>query len=79
MTAQQLVSASATVLLALGLWLLLPRGTNSFRRLGAIATAAALGLFAWRVVQPKSGRVLADVTFLLLAGTTSCRPWEPSA
>ena len=58
----------ATVLLALAMWLLLPRGAAPGRALGAVLAAIALGLIVSRI--PPLGRVGADFVFYLLAGAT---------
>jgi NADH-quinone oxidoreductase subunit J len=62
------VLALAGVLLALGLWLLLPRGAAPGRALGAVLVAIALGLVASRL--PGLNRLADDVVFYLLAGVT---------
>lgn len=58
----------ATVLLAGGLWLLLPRGVAWGRSLGAVLAAAGVGLLAAQV--PRLGAVAADLVFYILAGIT---------
>jgi NADH-quinone oxidoreductase subunit J len=58
----------ATAILALGLWLLLPRGAAPGRALGALLVAAALGIYVTRI--PGLGSVPADIVFYILAGVT---------
>ncbi len=58
----------ATVILAVGMWLLLPRGAAPGRALGAVLAAVGLGLFVSRV--PGLGRFGDDVVFYILAGIT---------
>ncbi len=60
--------AVASLLLATGLWLLLPRGAAWGRALGAVLTAVAVGLLAAQV--PRLGSAAADGVFYLLAGIT---------
>ena len=62
--------ALATVLLAAGLWLQLPRGGGRGRALGAVLAAVAVGLLLARVVQISSAHPVAEVVFWLLALTT---------
>lgn len=68
MTDSQQVFLLATVLGALGLWLLLPRGAARGRMTGAVLAAAALGLLASLI--PGLGYWVADVVFYILAGVT---------
>jgi NADH-quinone oxidoreductase subunit J len=71
MTLDELVRnplAWATVLLAVGVWLLLPRGTNRGWWLGLALSLAALGLFASRM--PVIGDWASTGTFGLLAAVT---------
>ena len=56
------------VLAALGIWLLLPRGNTRLRPLGALLSAASLGLLA--CVLPFFGDWFARALFWLLAGGT---------
>jgi NADH-quinone oxidoreductase subunit J len=58
----------ATVLLAAGLWLLLPRGRAAGRALGAVLAVVGVGLLASRV--PRLGSWAADSVFFILAGVT---------
>ncbi len=58
----------ATVLGAVGIWLMLPRGTARGRMAGVVLTAVALGLGA-SLLQPLGGWT-ADGLFYLLAGVT---------
>jgi NADH-quinone oxidoreductase subunit J len=59
---------AATVLLALGTWLALPRGGAWGRALGLVIVAVSLGLFASQT--PTLGTWIRDVVFYLLAGIT---------
>src|SRR4051812_6329910 len=67
MTGNQLTLA-ACALLALGLWLLLPRGTARGKGLGLIATVASLGLFAARLHLLDNW--VSDAVFYVMAATT---------
>ncbi|MGA2032213.1 MAG: NADH-quinone oxidoreductase subunit J [Thermoguttaceae bacterium] len=58
----------ATVLLAAGLWLMLPRGTARGRGAGLVLAAAGLGLWVSRL--PGLGDWLADGLFHVFAGVT---------
>lgn len=58
----------ATLLLAIGLWLSLPRGRAGGRALGAVLVAAGLGLFAAQT--PSLGGWPADTVFYILATLT---------
>ncbi len=58
----------ATLLLAVGIWLSLPRGRAWGRAAGAVLTAAALGLLAAQSLP--LGTVVGDVVFYILAGIT---------
>lgn len=60
--------AVATLLAAVGVWLLLPRGTSRGRVAGAALAAASLALWALRL--PRLGTWFEEVVFLLLAGVT---------
>jgi len=62
--------AGATVLLAIGTWLLLPRGRAPGRALGAVLTAVGLGLLGSLVVRFDRAHAFAESVFLLLAATT---------
>lgn len=62
------VLAVATAVLALGMWLVLPRGAAPGRALGAVLVAVGLGLFASRI--PGLGRFGDDLVFYFLAGVT---------
>ncbi len=64
--------AVATVLLALGLWMMLPRGTTTWRGVGALTTLAALCIFAWLSshLDPSEEAWLGDAVFFTLAGVT---------
>ncbi len=57
-----------TVLGALGMWLMLPRGTTGGRGIGILLSVIALGLGASQV--PRLGDWMADSLFLVLAFTT---------
>ena len=57
-----------TLLLAVGLWLLLPRGSSPGRSLGTVLVAAGLGLFASQI--PRLGGWINDGVFFILAGVT---------
>jgi NADH-quinone oxidoreductase subunit J len=63
-----LTLAAATLLLAAGLWLSLPRGRAWGRSLGAVLLAAGLGLFA--ALSPTLGSWAAESVFYILAGVT---------
>ncbi|MEX0712190.1 MAG: NADH-quinone oxidoreductase subunit J [Pirellulales bacterium] len=69
MTPGQIMLALATVLLAAGLWLLLPRGARG-RRAGAVLVAAGLALLAWQVARFDSRHWGAEAVFWVLAATT---------
>ena len=58
----------ATLLLAIGLWLMLPRGAAWGRSLGAVFVAAGLGLLAAQV--PAVGPWAAQSVFFILATVT---------
>ncbi|HEX3726415.1 MAG TPA: NADH-quinone oxidoreductase subunit J [Pirellulales bacterium] len=60
--------AAATLLFAVGMWLMLPRGVAAGRSLGAVFTAAGLGLFASRL--PVVGNWAAESVFFILASIT---------
>jgi NADH-quinone oxidoreductase subunit J len=62
------IFALATLLGALGLWLMLPRGNRRGWTTGVVLVAAALGLWASRL--PRLGDWTEDSVFLILAGTT---------
>jgi len=62
--------ALATVLLAAGLWLQLPRGGGRGRALGAVLAAVAVGLLLARVVRVSGNHPVAETVFWLLALTT---------
>lgn len=62
------ILCAATLFLAVGLWLSLPRGRASGRSLGAVAVAGSLGLFASQ--SPSLGTWAADAVFYILAGVT---------
>ncbi len=71
----QWIFVLATLSGALGLWLLLPRGTAGGRAAGAVLAAVALGLWASRLFalrDPVDGRVLLvdNGLFFILAGIT---------
>ena len=68
LTAGQQLTVGAVVLLALGLALLLPRGSRRGGALGALLTTAALGLFAARL-RLLEDRV-SDAVFFVMAGIT---------
>jgi NADH-quinone oxidoreductase subunit J len=57
-----------TVLGALGMWLMLPRGTARGRAVGVLLSSIALGLGASQV--PRLGDWMADGVFLILAAVT---------
>jgi NADH-quinone oxidoreductase subunit J len=59
------ILAFATLLAALGIWLMLPRGTSRGRGIGVITAVAALGLAASQM--PGLGNWLADSVFIVLA------------
>jgi NADH-quinone oxidoreductase subunit J len=62
----QRILAVATALGAVGMWLLLPRGTGRGRAAGAVLALAGLG--AWASQLPGVGDWLADSLFACLAG-----------
>jgi NADH-quinone oxidoreductase subunit J len=65
---QQILIVAAAVLLAMGLWLMLPRGTVRGQALGVVLSAVALGLFA-----PQFGLLdnwVSDAVFFVMAGVT---------
>lgn len=68
MNANQTVITIATVLAALGLWLLLPRAGRPGRMAGAVLAAIAAGLFFAEV--PRLGDWMADSLFFVIAGVT---------
>ncbi len=57
-----------SVILAVGLWLVLPRGAASGKALGAVLVAIGLGLLVSRI--GGLGSWGADIVFYLLAGVT---------
>ena len=66
---------SGTLLLALGLWLMLPRGAASGRATGSVLTAIGVGLLASQGPRLGSGGegpvfILEDAVFFILAGVT---------
>ncbi|MEX2559403.1 MAG: NADH-quinone oxidoreductase subunit J [Pirellulales bacterium] len=65
----QIMLVLATVLLAAGLWLLLPRGARG-RRAGAVLAAAGLALLAWQVARFDGRHWGAEAVFWTLAATT---------
>ena len=67
MNPQQLFMA-AIVLGALGMWLMLPRGTAAGRMSGMVMAAISLGLFVSQV--PRLSGWVADSVFTILAGIT---------
>jgi NADH-quinone oxidoreductase subunit J len=67
-SAPQVIFAVGTLLGALGLWLLLPRGAAGGRMTGAVLAAAALGM--WLSQLPGLGAWIADGVFYILAGVT---------
>jgi NADH-quinone oxidoreductase subunit J len=68
MNEPQQIFILATLLGALGMWLLLPRGTAPGRMAGAALAAIALGLWASQL--PGLGSWLTDGVFYVLAGVT---------
>jgi NADH-quinone oxidoreductase subunit J len=72
----QVIFLTATILAALGLWLLLPRGEHGGRRLGIVLALVSLGLFASRLGPDPSEAVfwlLAGVTVISAAGAVTLR------
>lgn len=59
---------AATLLLAAGMWLMLPRGAAWGRSLGTVLVAASLGLFASQV--PRLDEWVYDGVLLILSGVT---------
>lgn len=72
MTQPQIILLSATVLAALGLWLLLPRGEQPGRKLGILLALVSLGLFASRLPRLVSTtpELVSELVFWMLAGVT---------
>ena len=68
MSPLQQTLCSATVLGALGLWLLLPRGMARGRALGAVLALAAFG--SWLSQLPGLGGLISSSLFFILAGAT---------
>lgn len=68
MNEQVAVISLASVLLAAGLWLVLPRGAAAGRALGAVLVAIALGLIASRL--PRLGDAAGEAVFFILAAVT---------
>ena len=68
MSALVVLTLIGALFLALGLWLLLPRGVTWGKPLGALLVAAALGIFASLV--PRLGTWASDGVFLILAAVT---------
>jgi NADH-quinone oxidoreductase subunit J len=68
MSAPQVIFALGTLLAALGMWLLLPRGTAGGRMAGAVLALAALGM--WGSQLPGLGDWIASGVFYVLAGVT---------
>jgi NADH-quinone oxidoreductase subunit J len=64
----QTICLAGTVLAAVGIWLMLPRGGQGVRAFGAVLAAVGLGLFASRL--PGLGDWGGDLVFYLLAGVT---------
>lgn len=64
------VAIAATVCLAVGFWLLLPRESKRGWALGVVLTAAGLGLLSSLAVQLSPEHQVADAVFLALAATT---------
>jgi NADH-quinone oxidoreductase subunit J len=62
------ILGAAIVLLALGLWLMLPRGGMPGRALGTLLAAVSLGLVASQI--PRLGSWAASGVFYVLAGVT---------
>jgi NADH-quinone oxidoreductase subunit J len=65
---QQQIFMAAIILGALGMWLMLPRGTAAGRMAGMVLAAVGLGLFCSQI--PRLAGVVADSVFLILAGIT---------
>jgi NADH-quinone oxidoreductase subunit J len=62
------IIVAASTLLAVGLWLALPRGASVGRAAGTLLVAVALGLLASQL--PRLGEWVNDLVFYLLAGVT---------
>ncbi len=79
MNDSQSVMTVATLLGAIGMWLMLPRGMARGRLIGAALVAVALGLFASQLaplehwVHSSVFFILAAVTVLSAVGTVTCR------
>jgi NADH-quinone oxidoreductase subunit J len=67
-TNPQRIILIASVLAAVGMWLMLPRGRAAGRGAGVILAAVGLGLFGTQV--PWLGDWLSYAVFIILAGTT---------
>lgn len=65
---EQIVALLAAVLLALGIWLMLPGGGLRRRAIGALAAAAGLGVLASRL--PGLGQWVSQLVFTVLAAVT---------
>jgi NADH-quinone oxidoreductase subunit J len=69
----------AMLLAALGIWLLLPRGTAKGKAIGSLLAAIALGLGASQMpylgdwIAQSVFSIMASVTLIAAAGTISCR------
>ncbi len=79
MNDSQSVMTVATLLGAIGMWLMLPRGMARGRLIGAALVAVALGLFASQLaplenwVHSSVFFILSGVTVLSAVGTVTCR------
>ncbi len=62
------ILGGATLVLAVGLWLMLPRGAAAGRSMGAVLVAVGLGVFASQV--PRVGDWAQASVFCILAGVT---------
>jgi NADH-quinone oxidoreductase subunit J len=65
---RQIAVLMAVVLLAVGIWLMLPHGGRPRRKIGVLATAVGLGLLASRL--PGLGEWISQAVFSVLAATT---------
>lgn len=68
MTPQLAIIGSASLLLAIGLWLMLPRGLAWGRAFGTVLVASSLGLFASQT--PSLGNLTSDIVFYMLSAVT---------
>jgi NADH-quinone oxidoreductase subunit J len=68
LTAAEILTITASVLLGMGLWLMLPRGTMRGQAFGVVLSTVALGLFAARFRLLENW--VSDAVFFVMAGVT---------